>query len=145
MNSGPRDFVALLSNFFEKEADRLHVEMAFLYGSRAGGVPRKDSDVDIALLFKEDLSEEEIFDRITAISLELGALVSLEVSILPIYHDFRKPMLYYNAVAKGFPVFVRSTGAYIRLRHEAVAQMEDFRLFGIKWQAEAARRNLSRG
>ena len=134
-----------LQAFFRKEAERFQVRMVFLYGSQAHGIARQDSDVDVAVVFDAQLKEEEVFNRITTMSLELINLLGLEVSILPIYHDFRKPMLYYNGVVKGVPVFIKEAGAYARLRQEAVSRVEDFQIFGTRWQLEAARRNLSRG
>jgi predicted nucleotidyltransferase len=139
------DLLRQLERFFGEEAERLGVQMAFLFGSRAHGIPREDSDVDLAVLFDEQLSDDEIFNRVDAIALRLVSLLGLDVSILPVYRDFRKPMLYYNALMKGLPVFVRDADACARLRHEAVGQMEDFQIFGPRWQIEAARRNLAHG
>ena len=119
--------------------------MVFLYGSRAHGVQKADSDVDLAVLFKKQCSEEEIFSQLTDVSLELSKMTGLDVNVLPILSSVSKPMLYYNAIAKGLPLFVEDKIAYARLRHDAIVGMEDFSLFGAKWQIEAARRNLSHG
>jgi len=69
--------------------------MAFLYGSWARGLPRLDSDVDIALVFSKALSVDDIFKHITDISLLLSRDIHSEVNIIPVYSDFKKPMLYY--------------------------------------------------
>jgi predicted nucleotidyltransferase len=137
--------LAALQDYFQKEGERFEVEMAFLYGSQAYGTARLDSDVDVAVVFGESLKERETFKRIAAISLGLMTVLGLEVNVLPIYHDFRKPMLYYNAIVKGLPIFARRGSTYSDLRHEAMCQMEDFRVFGTRWQLQAAKRNLSRG
>jgi len=102
-----------------------------------------DSDVDIAVLFSEEpSSEEESFEGITDISLSLSREVKWEVNLIEIHRDFRKPMLYYNAIVLGMPLYIREWSGYITLRNEAIHQMEDFSRLGIPWQYEIARRNL---
>jgi len=66
----------------------------------------------------------------------------LEVNIIQIHKDFRKPMLYYNAIVLGIAVYIKDFDNYAMLKNEAIYQMEDFNIFGIKWQYETAIRNL---
>jgi predicted nucleotidyltransferase len=117
--------------------------MAFLYGSWARGFPKEDSDVDIAIVFiKEPGSDDELFRSLNDISLPLSKELGREVNSIAIQSNFNKPMLYYNAIILGIPVFIRDTDKYLRLRNEAVFQMEDFNLFGIDWQVRITRKNL---
>ena len=119
--------------------------MAFLYGSWARGSPRQDSDIDVAILFSKEISTEEgIFEYITDISLLLSSDLRSEVNIIPISLDFGKPMLYYNAIVSGIPLFFREFSGYVDLRNEAIFQMEDFNIFGRYWQLTVARSNLER-
>ncbi|MBU2461970.1 HAD-IIIA family hydrolase [bacterium] len=137
-----KDLILTLKDFFEEKAKIWGIDMAFLYGSRARGYPREDSDVDVALSFlPEPFSEEESFRLITDISLEI-LKVGIEVNIIPLDRDFKKPMLYYNAIALGLPLYIKDFGRYITLKNQAVCQMEDFSLFGIGWQITVAKRNL---
>lgn len=132
-----------LKHFFAAQADRWGVEMAFLYGSWAVGNPRRDSDLDVALLFRDEtLSDEVAFSCVTDITLALTDKTGLDVNVLMIHRDFRHPMLYYNAIVKGMPLYFRDFSIYADLRHEALCQMEDFSIFGPAWQLAAARRNL---
>jgi len=132
-----------LKSFFEDNADRYGLEMAFLYGSWAKGIPRPDSDIDLAVLFSSEPStDDESYERLTAISLFLSTELKKEVNIIQIHEDFRKPMLYYNAIVLGSPVFIKYFDRYVRLKNEALYQMEDFGLFGINWQFMAAAKNL---
>ncbi|MGD0488827.1 MAG: nucleotidyltransferase domain-containing protein [Syntrophorhabdales bacterium] len=136
--------VAMLKRFFQQEAERFQVRMAFLYGSRAHGVERPDSDVDLAVIFGDTVhSDKEIHRLSTDLSVALMRMLRAEANVLPVYVDFRKPMLYYNAIVRGIPVFLREPEGYSRLRNEAIFQMEDFQLFGVKWQLDVAKRNLS--
>jgi predicted nucleotidyltransferase len=133
----------MLDKFFRNNAGSLGIVMAFLYGSRSKGIPRPDSDIDLAVVFEDEgLSNEEISERLTTVSVALSDLTGLEVNLIPVYPDFRKPMLYYNAVVLGTPVFVDDPLKYLRLRNEAVRQMEDFQIFGPQWLISITRRNL---
>lgn len=137
------ELVGCLRNFFEERADDYEIDMAFLYGSRARGLPRFDSDLDVAVLFgRRDLSEEEAFGRILDISFALVTLLKVEVNVLQIHDDFRKPMLYYNVIVMGLPVYTRRHIRFLSLRNEAIFHMEDFGIFGLGWQYEVAKRNL---
>jgi predicted nucleotidyltransferase len=134
----------VLEAFFAQRASLFRVQMVFFYGSRAQGFPREDSDIDIGVLFADEItSEDEVFDLVTKISLFLGQEMKIEASVVPIYPDFRKPMLYYNMIVKGIPLYVGDHGRYLCLRNEAMYQMEDFEIFGKRWQLLIAKRNLA--
>jgi predicted nucleotidyltransferase len=135
----------LLKEYFEREAERFGVRMAFLFGSRAHDRAKYDSDIDIAVVLLDLTSDDEIYKIIEVLTIELSGILHLDVNILPIHQDFRKPMLYYNAIAHGLPLFIKDTNAYVTLRRDVIDQMEDFQLFGTRWQIDAARRNLTHG
>lgn len=142
MDAG-REIIDYLERFFRNSSAQYGIEMAFLYGSWARGFPRQDSDIDVAILFSPEIStEEEIFERITDISLLLSSDLRSEVNAIPLSLDFGKPMLYYNAIASGVPLFFKDFSRYVDLKNEAVFQMEDFNIFGRDWQLAVARRNL---
>jgi predicted nucleotidyltransferase len=137
------EIIKRLKNFFRDNADRYGIEMAFLFGSWVKGFPRIDSDVDVAVIFcEEDLLEEEVFDRLTEIAISIGGQIKQEVNIMEVRRNFKKPMLYYNAIVLGLPIFIRSFIKYVDLKNEAIRQMEDFSLFGLSWQIEVAKKNL---
>jgi len=134
----------VLEAFFAQRADIFRVQMAFLYGSRAEGFPREDSDIDIGVLFEDEIvSEDEMFDLLTKISLFLSQKMKIEANVVPVHPDFRKPMLYYNMIVKGIPLYIRDYGRYLGLKNEAMYQMEDFEVFGKGWQLLIAKRNLA--
>lgn len=138
-----RRIIEKLQSYFQQKASRFRVEVVFLYGSRAVGFPRLDSDIDLAILFDDEaIPEDELFERLNAITMDLIQSFSCEVSVIPIHRDFRKPMLYYNAIVKGIPVFFTNRRKYIGLINEALYHMEDFETFGRKWLMDLATRNL---
>ena len=132
----------ILERHFKEIADACKIETAFLYGSWARGCPKESSDVDVAIVFSETGDEDKVFEMITDITLSLMREIRVEVNIIPIFLDFRKPMLYYNAIVLGIPVFIREQYRYAALLNEAIFQMEDFSIFGIGWQLEVADRNI---
>jgi predicted nucleotidyltransferase len=136
------EHIAKLETFFRDEADRFLVLAAFLYGSWASGFPRPDSDIDIAVVFEDEPDDDAIYLRLMDMSLLLSNLMGREVNMIPIYSDFRKPMLYYNAIVQGIPVFAKRPADFNVLRKTAIDEMEDFSLFGLQWQAALAHRNL---
>jgi len=83
------------------------VQNAFLYGSWAGGLRRQDSDIDVAILFQDKPSDDELFDRLVSISLSLSEDIGLDVNVIPLFTDFRKPLLYYNAIVLGLPLYIK--------------------------------------
>ena len=137
------EMVSELRKYFFGKAQDYGLEMAFLYGSWARGFPKEDSDVDIAVFFsKENGPEDEFFRQINDISPILEKELGRQVNIIVIRPDFDKPMLYYNAIALGIPVYIRDKAKYLAVRNEAIHQMEDFSIFGPEWQLSIARKNL---
>ena len=132
----------ILEYRFKEIANAYKIEVAFLYGSWARGYPKESSDVDIAVVFSETGDEDKVFEMITDITLSLMKEIRVEVNIIPIFLDFRKPMLYYNAIVLGVPVFIRDQNRYAALLNEAIFQMEDFSIFGTGWQLEVADKNI---
>jgi len=136
--------IRTLKASLQERSEPCGIDMAFLYGSWARGNPTERSDVDLAVCFREPRSKNEAFRIITDLSLELSRLIDVEVDVIVLYEDFRRPMLYYNAVVLGVPVYIGDFARYVGFRHQAIAQMEDFGLFGLQWQKQIARRNLER-
>ena len=129
-----------LKEFFNINSMDYHIDLAFLYGSWVDGQPLMNSDVDIALVLNEKIvSEQEIFSIITSVSCDIEKILNREINVLNICRDFRKPMLYYNAIISGIPVFVKDAVMLSNLQLEAISQMEDFSIWGVGWQLENAR------
>jgi predicted nucleotidyltransferase len=134
--------IGILERYFQNEAERFKVQNAFLYGSRAKGFPKFDSDVDVAIFFADEPTEEEVFERLTTISVSLSEKIAMEVDTISINRDFWRPFLYYNAIIMGIPIYMIDFMAYVNLLNEAIYQAEDFGLFGIEWQQTLTRKNL---
>ncbi|MFZ2331374.1 MAG: nucleotidyltransferase domain-containing protein [Atribacterota bacterium] len=135
--------IQLLKDYFSRNSSLYHIEIAFLYGSWSRGLPHKDSDIDLALLFSEHAENEDIiFESINNISFDLSIKMGKEVNIIDIKEGFPYPMLYYNAIIFGTPIYINNNDLLISLKLEAIRQMEDFKNFGIPWQQEVAQKLL---
>lgn len=136
--------ITRLSDFFAGNAGQYSMEMASLYGSYARGYPKEESDVDLGVLFFEEISEAaQIHYLITDISYRLTHILKKEVNIVVIDRDFSHPMLYYNIIILGLPLYIEDWDKYLTLKLEAIHQMEDFQLFGIPWQRQITRNLLT--
>lgn len=136
------EILTTLKDYFLLKADTYGIETALLYGSWAGGYPRDESDIDVAVLFSLDMDEDEEFALINDISLELTDILKLDVSVLHIDRELSKPMLFYNAVVHGIPVYIRDFTRYVDMRLDAIARMEDFSIFGTAWQSKIVKKRL---
>ncbi len=135
--------IQLLTDYFKEKSSSYHIELVFLYGSWAIGFPHQDSDVDLAILFSSYFKNEDIlFDIINSISYELSIKMSKEVNIIHLKEDFPHPMLYYNAIVFGIPIYINNEENLIKIKLEAIKQMEDFKIFGIPWQQEVTKKVL---
>lgn len=134
--------IQILNGYFKEKADFFNIDLAFLYGSYASGHPMKESDIDVAVLSDKEMNEDMAFDIVSSISLELTEQLKREANVLYIDTELPKPMLHYNAIVHGIPVFIKDFEQYVDVRLKAIAMMEDFSLFGTKWQAEIARKRL---
>ncbi len=136
------NMVAVLKDYFESKADSFNIDMAFLYGSWACGYPLDESDIDVAVLSSKEMDEDMAFEVVSTISLELTEQLRHETNVLYMDTELSKPMLHYNAIVHGIPVYIKDFERYVDLRLKAISQMEDFSLFGTKWQAEIVRKRM---
>ncbi|MBI5188435.1 MAG: nucleotidyltransferase domain-containing protein [Nitrospirae bacterium] len=130
------EIILELKSYFQRHADIYEIDMAFLYGSYAGGYPKEESDIDVAVLFSQEMSEERAFDLVSTLSVEFTDLLRHETNVLYIDGELSKPMLHYNAIVNSIPVFIRDFTRYADIKFKAIYQMEDFCIFGIKWQSD---------
>jgi predicted nucleotidyltransferase len=126
-----------LNIFFEQAVSQYSIEMVFLYGSYVAERTRIDSDIDLAILFSDEIANcEKLFSLLTEITYKLTKELNKEVNIISIDRNFPHPMLYYNAIVLGIPVFIKDNDRFLSLKLEAIYQMEDFQIYGTRWQKE---------
>ena len=65
-------------------ADKKNISTIYLFGSFAKNFNRKDSDIDIAVLFKKNLGEHERFNLVLEFALELENILGKKIDIIDI-------------------------------------------------------------
>lgn len=63
-DSTTSDLLDLLRAFVIAQRTRYDVSSAWLFGSRAHGIPTEDSDIDLAIVTDSNLSQEEELDLV---------------------------------------------------------------------------------
>lgn len=99
------------------------VRFALLFGSRADGRPRADSDWDLAAYLSDDLSAEERFSERLRLASELDDLGRIDLVVL----NDAPPLLGQRAL-QGQRILVQDPVAYVRffVRTEAAAGDERY-------------------
>lgn len=136
------EIISTMKSYFQNKADTYDLDIAFLYGSWAVGHPKEESDIDVAVLFSHEMNEDKIFNALNTISLDLTLILKHETNAIYIDRELSKPMLHYNAVVRSTPVFIKDFTRYVDIKLKAISQMEDFTIFGLKWQREIVNRRL---
>ena len=78
------DFTEIKQNLAEISqiiANTVPVESIYLFGSYAYGTPNKDSDLDLYVVFKDEMAMREL-DAITAISMAISPVKKMSMDIL---------------------------------------------------------------
>lgn len=108
---------------------------AYLFGSRAGGRPRPDSDWDVAVFLDPALSARERFDIRRRLTVDLEDLGRVDVVVL----NDAPPLLAHRALS-GRRLVVRDKTALVRFFVKTMSMAEDDRYFSqIHQQAQLRR------
>ena len=98
------------------------IVFGFLFGSRAGGRPRPNSDWDVAVYLREDLTLEERFEIRLRLMADLDVLGRVDLVVL---ND--SPPLLAHRVLQGQRLLVRDASALVRFSVRTAALAEDAR------------------
>ncbi len=98
-----------------------NVLFAFLFGSRAKGTANKFSDTDIALYLSPKIDPSKYFDLRLKYTASLPIKVERDVIIL----NESSPLLAYEVVSNGKPIFIRSKKAMIDFKARAFLRYFD--------------------
>lgn len=138
--------VERLKEYFKANAVEYKITTAFLFGSYASAAEKKESDIDLAVALADEVESDRdaVFTIITNIAYDLSRICGREVDVIVIDREFSKPMLFYNAIIYGTLLFAADREDHISLVLRALEEMEDFSIFGTKWQLEAAEKSLAK-
>jgi predicted nucleotidyltransferase len=115
------DIAAEITERLERQAD---VAFALLFGSRAQGRPRPDSDWDVAVYFADRLSPQERFRRRRELITELCDLGKVDLVVLN-----EAPALLGHRALQGRRLMLRDRVAYVRYFVRTLSRSEDERYF----------------
>jgi predicted nucleotidyltransferase len=74
----------LLNTLTEYLQNHKQVSAAWIFGSVATGKNRADSDIDLAILFVQNLSKEKRFDLLLSLAVDLSKIAACEVDLVDI-------------------------------------------------------------
>jgi predicted nucleotidyltransferase len=105
---------------------RHDVMLAYLYGSQARGTPGSLSDVDVAVLFRTDLSSAERFRQQLAVMGEFMDIFGRE-DVFVADLDDATPLLRFEVYREGRLLYCQDDAIRIRFMTEALRDYEDTR------------------
>ena len=111
------------------------VLFAFVFGSRAKGTARPDSDLDVAVFLDPQLTSQQRWDTRLKLHAELEDLGPVDVIIL----NDAPPLLAHRALL-GAPIEIRDRTAYVRFFVQTMGLAEDDRYFQEVHRAARLRR-----
>ena len=104
------------------------VIVGYLFGSAARGTMGPRSDIDVAVYFDEvKIPEEKQFAEKLAISSEIAGAFKVRDADVIILNNTTNPVLLYESVLNGEPIFVKDSELKTRLARFALHQYEDTR------------------
>jgi predicted nucleotidyltransferase len=125
-------FLNVTSQKLESAEDRLRralselssVRLAFLFGSRALGHPREESDFDVAILVDEGMAEMERGEAIRHLAARLGREVSSSLLDIVLLND-APALLRHRVLRDGILLFQRSPEERVRFVTKTIRDYQD--------------------
>jgi len=105
-------------------AEMPEVRLAFLFGSRARGQARKDSDFDIAVLVDDRLASEDRGKLIRSFAARLGREVSSRLLDIVILND-APALLRHRVLRDGIILFERAPEERVRFSIKTIRDYQD--------------------
>jgi len=118
----------------EIHKEKLPIVLAYLYGSFAKGKEKEGSDIDIAILLKEDEYSTDplsVFGNVHGFARRIERLIKKEIDIHILN---RAPLSFsYIVVTTGVPIYISSKIALYRYQNKILGMFFDFRPFFEKY------------
>ena len=107
--------------------EKHQVALAYLFGSAAREEHGPHSDVDIAVVFDTDVSEQEDFDRRMKLAGEISRILRVPDADVINIKRATGPLIKYHAIFAGEPIFVKDAGLRFAVERSVVREYEDTR------------------
>lgn len=131
----------LHSNKIAKIFSQFKVDFAYQFGSTVSGEVTKESDVDIAVCFKEDLSARERFEARLLIMEKLAHSFKRNVDVV-VLNDLRSLFFRYVIIKEGRLIYDSGGGNYVDFESRAMGLYFDFAPFLEMYNKAYVERNL---
>ncbi|MCC7032089.1 MAG: nucleotidyltransferase domain-containing protein [Acidobacteria bacterium] len=116
--------VTLIDRLRAASAGISGVRLAFLFGSRARGQARRDSDIDVAVLLDEEAARADRGATIRQVAAELGRTVSAAHLDLVVLND-APALLRQRVLRDGIVLYQRSPADRVRFAVKAIRDYQD--------------------
>ncbi|MEK6715278.1 MAG: nucleotidyltransferase domain-containing protein [Candidatus Omnitrophota bacterium] len=103
--------------------EKLNVKLVYLFGSRAKGNFVKESDFDIAVLFKKKPSDPLALKEVSILSHKLSKFFPAKIDIVSLNQS--SSLLKYEAIASGRPLYCSSESERINFEVSVLKEYID--------------------
>lgn len=101
--------------------------LAYLFGSRAGGYAKTDSDFDIAVYLRDKKKKKDLFKKKMNLIREASRILKTERVDVVIIDEIRSPVLKFAIIKEGKVIFSSNESARIDLELSMINQYHDHR------------------
>lgn len=115
----------IIEEIVKSKAKDWKLKAFFLFGSTAYDMDTVRSDIDIAVAFEENLDRSTKKTIRNHIIKTLSQATGREIDIVEIEDKANKPLLLYNAIINGIPVYIKSEEFYKELITKYTKEMEN--------------------
>lgn len=120
------------------------VALGYVFGSYARGKITPLSDIDVAVVFKKNVSKEEYFDRELSITHDIGQLLEIDRVDVVNLETVTSPLLKHRAAIRGICVVDHDHARRAQIEQRVLQEYEDTQ-YVRKVQHEIMNRQLKNG
>lgn len=104
------------------------VVVGYLFGSAVRGTMGPHSDIDTAVLFDEEMTEQKEYDRKVTLSLEIANNLHVPDADVINLKTARGPLIKYQAIFSGEVILEKDKDKRLALERQIVREYEDTRM-----------------
>jgi hypothetical protein len=117
------------------------VLVAYLYGSAAKGLERRDSDIDVGLLLKEDFAADALYPARIAGEIKRGCALARDVDVRIL--NKRSYGFLHQVIGGGEVILSRDEGKRVRFETSVIDAYIDFKPFYEQYDEKRRERLLA--
>jgi predicted nucleotidyltransferase len=117
------------------------VELAYIFGSVATGNANKESDVDIAVLLKKDISKKKRFEIRLKLMTQLSRTFQREVDLV-IFNDIKSVFFKYVIIKEGNLLYGKNEDQHVEFESRIMGEYFDFAPFLDDYNKQYVKNNI---